>query len=281
MTTDPSRREGDAEKSGPTASRAPQVYAATLRCENCGAETPHRILRLAPVHAPGTGQHLSGTARCRTCGWTHRFVTDVPSTVEVPVVVSEGPRSTFRRLAVPGTARIVVRERLPGSDDPLEVQKIETRTGRSVSSARPDEAATIWATRDLGARVPVSVVEGARTWTDHLVAPKTSRLAVGDPLTIRGEPVRVVGLRARGRTWRVPGDSFVASEVDRIYARRTDTPPAGRRRSSVGRGTPRSRARDASIDARSRSGPGVMRTRAFPRPRKADGGAAVQRVSPS
>jgi len=224
---------------------------------------------------------LSGTARCRKCEWTHRFETTLAPSLEVREVMSDGPRSTARRIHLPTGARVEVGGGIAGHDPPpVVVQRIETRAGTSVSSARPDEIATVWVTRNVGAVVPVSVVEGARTWTDRLTLPRTSRLGVGDALTVRGTALRIVGLRARGRTWRLPDDGFAAVEVQRVYARRADSPPAGRRPWSTVRDRPSSRTRETSTSGRSLSGPGVSRKRSFPRDRRADGGATDQRVSP-
>jgi len=256
-----------------------RLGAAVLYCENCGTDTVHRILRLAPVRRPTRG-HLTGTARCRKCDWTHRFDVVPPANVEIAEVVSDGPKSTHRRVSIPASGRVEVGGRVPGSDEPVQVQRIETRSGRSVSSARPAQIATVWLTRNLGTVVPVSVVEGARTWTDRLILPPHSRLTVGDPLTVQGNALRIVGLRAQGRTWRLPEDGFAAVEVQRVYARRTDSPPAGRRPWSTVRDRPSSRARETSTSDRVRSGPGESRTRSFPRVRRAEGGAAVQSVSP-
>lgn len=257
----------------------PAVHAATLLCENCGKETPHRILRLAPMSARRPG-HLSGTARCRTCGFTHRFESVAAPLVEIAEVLSAGPRSEHRRILVASRDRIELGKKVPGSDEQVLVQRIETRGGQSVSSARPEEVATIWAVRDLGAIVPVSVVEGARTWTERLTLPRGSRLAVGEPLSVRGHRLRIVALRARGRTWRLPDDAFVASEVQRVYARRTESPPAGRSPWRRGRGSSNSRERATSTSGRSRSGPGARTTRRLPRDRNADEGATIHRLSP-
>jgi uncharacterized Zn finger protein len=263
----------------PAAGRAPRLHAATLMCENCGQETPHRILRMSPIGSAGSG-HLSGTARCRQCQWTHRFDIVAPSTVEVAVVVSDGPRSTRRRISLPSNSRVELGTPVPVEAEPAEVQRIESRTGHSVSSARATEIATLWVTRHVGAVVPVSVVEGARTWTDRLNVAHTVRLAVGDTLTVRSTRLRIVGLRARGRTWRLPEDGFSADEIQRIYARRADSPPAGRSPWRTVRERPSSRARETSTSERSRSGPGDRRKRTFPRAPRADGGAADQSVSP-
>lgn len=259
--------------------RSSRLHAATLYCENCDEETPHRILRMAEVK-PGPHAHLSGTARCRRCELTHRFDIVPPPAVEVAVVVSDGPRSSPRRLRVPANVRIELGGHLPANEEHLEVKRIETHSGRSISSGRPKEISTLWVTKDVGAVVAISVVEGARTWAERLTLPRETRLTVGDQITVRGQPLRIVGLRARGRTWRLPEDGFDADEVQRVYARRTDSPPAGRRTWSAGRESPRSRTSATSTAERSRSSPGVRRARTFPRARSAEGGAAIHRTAP-
>jgi len=257
-----------------------RLFGASLWCENCGAMTDHRILRLAPGSARGS-DHLSGTARCRQCKWTHRFSVRPPPVVEIGEVVSEGPRSLHQRIRIRPTVRVEVGRPLLGGPEPATVQRITTRSGSSVASARAQEVATVWVTRGVGAVVRVSVVEGARTWTDRLTLPARTRLTVGEPIHLHDQTVRVVALRARGKTWRFPAESFEASEVQRVYARRSDRPPAGSQRWSIGRGSPSSRARVTSTSERSRSGPGVRRKRTFPRARRADGGATVHKRSPA
>lgn len=241
-----------------------RLFAATLRCDNCDAETPHRVLRWISGTTRRSGA-LSGTARCRRCGWVHPFSIVRPARVEVAVVISDGPQSVHRRLLLLSTARVEKGGRIPGVDEPLYVRRIEASSGHSVSSARPSEIATVWATHQTGAAVPVSVIEGARTWTERLTLPTDSRLAVGEMLSVRGQRLEIVALRARGRTWRKPEDSFPAAEVSRVYTRRTEIPPAGRRPWSNGRVRPSSRTSSFSRSSRSRSGPGDKRTRRTPR----------------
>ena len=261
MSTEDPEVPSESSETPPLSGR---LFAATLRCDNCDAETPHRVLRWISGTTRRSGA-LSGTARCRRCGWVHPFAILRPSSVEVAVVISDGPRSVHRRLLLPSTLRVEQGGRVPGADEPLFVRRIETRSRHSVSSARPSEIATVWATHQTGAVVPVSVIEGARTWTDRLTLPKDSRLTVGEPLSVRGQRLEIVALRARGRTWRKPEDSFPATEVTRVYTRRTERPPAGSRPWSTGRGRPSSRTSSFSRSSRSRSGPGDKRTRTTPR----------------
>jgi uncharacterized Zn finger protein len=199
----------------------------------------------------------------------------------VPVIVSEGPRSIRRIMALPPGAVLRLGTRIPGLDEALLPRRIDGRDGRAVLSARADEVATVWATADAGAVIRVSVIEGATTRPARLVAPPTRSFTVGDEVTVDGYRLSIVALRARGRTWRRPGDAFSAAEVQRLYGRRTATPPAGSRDWRTDRETPRSRASSSSIRGRSRSSPGVTRTRTSPRARTAASGAAVQRSRPS
>jgi len=261
----------------PTASR---LLAATLFCENCGEATPHRILRIVTAGKSPAGD-LRGVARCRSCRWTHPFEVVRAGGVEVNEIVSEGSRSDRRRVTLPKGQRVQLGSGVPGSPEPLRIHRIETRDGTSPSDALTDAVATLWVTRDVGSVVPVSVVEGARTVPRRLTVPPETLFRVGEEIAVDGRTIVIVALRARGHTWRRLGDEFPGSEVRRIYGRRTEIPPAGRRDWTRGRGTPSSRESSISRSERSRSAPGVRRNRTVPRVRTAVGGATVHRDSPS
>jgi uncharacterized Zn finger protein len=264
----------------PTAGATPRLLAATLFCENCGEATPHRILRLDP-RSRLQARRVSGVARCRVCQFTHPFESNPEDRVEVGLVVSTGPRSERALISLPRFRKLQVATGVPDSDRPLTIHRIEDRKGRSLRHALAEDVATLWATHDEGAVVPVSVVEGSRTHTVRKVWPPESLLEVGGRLEVDRSEIRIYALRALGRTWRRPGDRFRALEVSRVYGRRTDSPPAGRRDWRRGRGIPSSRTNSTSRSERSRSGPGMSTTRTVPRRRRASGGAAVQRLSPS
>ena len=257
-----------------------RLHSATLACENCGRETPHRILRLERGGASARTR-LRGVARCRSCGWTHPFDVVLPRTVRLVEILSEGLVSTRTEVEVPFGRRLQVGSDVPGSGTRARIVRIDLRAGGPASAAVSQDVATLWAVPDRGAVVPVSVVEGRRTWSTRLLLPPEARLAVGAVLHVEGSSVEIVALRARRANWRRPGDEFPAREVQRVYARRTDRPPAGRSDWSRGRGSPRSRASATSSRDRSASGPGVRTTRTRPRPANADGGATVHSVSPS
>lgn len=275
-------REQSSEVSTGTdpARRTHPLYAGSLWCENCGTETPHRVLRTDPVRRDGSGS-VQGTARCQVCRWTHRFESRPEGRVEVSQVVSVGGTSAHSRIELPAHVRVQVGSGVPGSGEPLRVQRIDTRDGRRVRAAQAEEVLTLWAVREVGAIVPVSIIEREQTRAARLVVPRETPYEVGGRLTIEGTPLDIVALRAKGATWRRKGDRFLAGEVQRIYGRRTVSPPAGRSDWRRGRGRPSSFESSTSRAPRSRSSPGARRTRTSPRARTADGGATVHRSSPS
>jgi uncharacterized Zn finger protein len=254
-----------------TARAATRLHAATLWCDSCGQSTPHRILRVDPKG----GAAVRGVARCRECDLTHPFASAPEARVELALIVSSGPTSERTSISLPPSRKLQVGSGVPATEPQIIIHRIEDRAGRSQPHALASEVRTVWARRDEGALVAVSVVEGHRTRSERIALPHGTMLGVGDPLNLEDETVEIVGLRARGETWRRPGDEFSADEVSRVYARRTSMPPAGRSPWRRERDSPSSPVRATSTASRSRSGPGTRRARTTPRARIAGAGAAV------
>lgn len=270
----------DPERERSTAS-GPPLHSARLRCEVCGLETPHRILHIEHGKPGAKAAVVRGVARCRTCGLSHPFVSELPRVGEVWLIISEGARSERRRVTLPVDRKVQLGTGLPEASEPLVIHKVEDRQGHPISVGRVREVSTIWAVRDVGPFVQYSLVEGRVTRAGRLPIEPEAMLEVGATVRLPTTSATIVGLRARNHTWRREGDRFPAGEVQRLYARRTERPPAGRTDWSTERETPRSRASSTSTAARSRSSPGVRRTRTDPRARTADSGAAVHRSSDS
>lgn len=250
------------------------IHASTLFCEACGRVTAHRILHVSREGALRAGakpRSLRGIARCRVCGVTHRFETPVAGrSVWVPEILSEGPRSVRRSVELPAGRKLLVGSGVPGSDPPVRIRAIDRRDGRRVSEAVAEEIATLWVERQAPPQVRVSLLEGRRTTTVLLPVPSDASFGVGETIRVGALEVNVRMIRARGETWRRPGDRFPFQEIQRLYARRTAIPPAGRRAWSAERVRPVSRASSTSRSPRSRSSPGVRRRRTEPRARRAD-----------
>ena len=258
----------------------PRVLAASLYCENCGRTTVHRILRWDRRSVPGSAR-TSGIARCRTCDWTHPFDIARASEVEVPTIVSRRSESVWEVLSLRPHTSLVVGETFASPDGPLRIHRIDLRTGESSDRAAARDVATLWVTRDEGLSVPVSIIEGARTRSTRWSVDPGALVSVDEEIVVDGLRLLVTALRARGHTWRRPGDQFRAEQLQRVYGRRIASPPAGRRDWRSVRERPRSRTSSFSRTSRSRSGPGVRTTRTVPRARSAAGGATHQRDSPS
>lgn len=252
-----------------------------LFCDSCGNPTRHRILRVARERRTPEGDVIEGTARCSQCRWTHPFRLQVPTVLEVPAVVSSGARSTPTTLRLSGAQRLVAGSRVPDQAAPLKIVRMDLRNGARATDALARDVATVWLTPDGPRAIPVSLVLGAKTAVTRAEIPPDQFVEVGETVHVAGGTLRVVGLRARNRTWTRIGDRFPARDVARIYTRRMESPPAGSNRWSRSRDSPSSRTISTSRSARSRSSPGVSTRRSRPRARSASGGAAVHSASPS
>ncbi len=240
------------------------IHAVTLFCETCAGPTEHRVLRWSPAKGGSAGAgRAEGLARCRVCHLTRPFLWEGPARRDVAVVLSDGGRSRPERWPLPASERIAVGEERPSPDGSAwRVVRIDRSDGTRVSSARPEETGTVWLAPARAGTLPVSVLEGRRTRSVRWTPPDGTELAVGGSFELDGDTLRIVGLRARGATWKVPGDRFAAPEVARIYARRNVRPPEGSRGWSRARESPSSFASALSRSARSRSSPGPRRKRA-------------------
>jgi uncharacterized Zn finger protein len=257
------------------------LHAAELLCETCGRPTGHRVVRITHARQTPGADMIEGIARCSQCRWTHPFRLEVPKELAVPAIVSSGPRSSRMAVHVPSNQRLLVGSRVPEQNEPLRILRMDLRGGGQGTDALARDVATLWLALDGPRGIPVSLVLGAKTAVTRASIPADQFLEVGNTVEVAGGTLRVVGLRARNRTWSHPGDRFPAREVARIYTRRIESPPPGNNRWRRSREMPSSRTISTSRSGRSRSSPGVRVRRRRPRFRSASGGAAVQSASPS
>jgi uncharacterized Zn finger protein len=262
----------------PTAAR---IGVATLRCDTCHRETPHRVLRIAGQGGRRPAVVRQGVARCQVCRTTHAFEVHPTRPVSIRFIRSTGPRSVTGIAPFEPGVELTVNDLAPGLLPPARIRKIELRDGRAVDAARSEAVACVWLVDETGPRVPVSLIHGASTVSHLLELREDDRLAVGGSIEIDRARWTIVALRARGHTYSRPGDEFPAPEVTRAYARRRVRPPAGSSPWSRLRETPSSRASSDSTRPRSLSSPGVTRKRTSPRRPSADGGATAQSSTPS
>ncbi|HEV2448803.1 MAG TPA: HVO_0476 family zinc finger protein [Thermoplasmata archaeon] len=190
------------------------VGRARLRCDFCGRDTDHRILRLNARRRAGD---LEGVARCAVCRSTHPFLQPSPRLRDVAGVLSEGGRSRTVRWSLSEGAELVVDAPLPGPDPTLRVRRIDLRDGRRPHRATAGEVATIWVSRESPTLLRLALVEGRRTIPLEVDLTDGSLVGVGNLLSVNGRSLRVHALRAHGQTWEEGGREFRPVEIDRAY----------------------------------------------------------------
>ncbi len=256
----------------------PAVHSAVLGCEVCGAETPHRILRLDHGSRP---DDLRGVARCQNCRTTHRFASRPPAATTVRLILSTGRESRTEAIELPPSELLRVGELLPGRAPAVEVRRLDLADGGTTRSAAADRVVAIWGALRADRVLRISEVVGRTTIPHQITIPDATPIEVGGTLRVDGHELHVWALRARARTWQRPGDRFPAGEVDRVYARRYRMPPAGSNDWTSPREMPSSRATSTSAAGRSRSSPGVRIRRTRPRAASAGTGATTHGSSDS
>lgn len=223
---------------------APGVHSLDLPCPTCGEVLRHRVLHVrgsAPPSSPKAKRTpLEGVARCLRCRTTHPFTLTPRLLSTVTVIVSDGPRSRRTSISWPPERRIDGETTLRLFGRPVRVARIEVAEQRSAASALPSEIVALWTVPTDVVHLNVSLREGARTLPLHYSVKADVPLRVGGTFRVEGEPFEIVGLRGRGRTFHEPGEELPAREVQRVYARRAERPPGGRRAWTSSRVIPRS-----------------------------------------
>ena len=273
--TESTDRSGGAHEPEPGRESAPGVHIAEIRCDTCGRVTIHRIVCWDPRHR-NASNHFEGLAKCRVCSWTHPFQVRPPTETTIDLIVSRGAVSERTAVRAPASQELRVGSAFPGVDLPLTVRKLEAVDGGPVPCAPASTIRTVWAVPATEHRLRVSILEGARTRPVESIVDPATIVTVGEDFPLDEGTIRVIALRAQGRTWKLSGDRFPARVIQRVYGRRIERPPAGSSDWRSEREMLRSRASSTSRSARSRSSPGVRRSRTSPRRRSASAGATVQ-----
>lgn len=268
-----------AEKSATHGASGPPLSVVELSCPLCGETGMHRVLHVRPFRAPrdkpgGGVPSLEGVARCPSCRGTHPFrVTSTPQ-VRVRGVLSEGSRSHPFWVERPLGTRFELGESLKVDGRPLRIVRLELNTGASAELAKAESIRALWTIPDDRIWVRLSWPRGAKTLALRHEVDANAHLAVDDLIHVEGKRLVIVGLRVGMKTYDRPGSGAAARDVTRVYVRRAETPPVGRRDWMRSRETPRSRASSFSSSSRSRSSPGLRVQRMRDPARENDDGGA-------
>src|SRR2546428_4511406 len=116
--------------------------ALVLKCEACGAEAPHRVLR---GKIGGKDEIVfEGTVKCPNCGRVSTVVTREPKPIEIPLIVSWLDQSERTSLPFSPQADRAVGEALDLGDSRIAVTAGGGQ-GSPVAAARAEGGGTRWA----------------------------------------------------------------------------------------------------------------------------------------
>ena len=188
--------------------------ALVLKCESCGVEGPHRVLR---GRVAGKDEFVfEGVVKCSACGAVRSVTTREAKPVEVPLIVSWMDRSTRQTFEMGPEETAFVGQELSLADGRAIVTAIESK-GRRVHEAKASEIDTIWAKRADRVWVSFSVNMGNRTVARRVLAAPDEEFVVGDIVDLGRERILVHRIRTGHRTLRE--GTVPASEIVRAYGR--------------------------------------------------------------
>lgn len=188
--------------------------ALVLKCEACGTEGPHRVLR---GKVAGKDEVVfEGVVKCSSCGAVRTVTTREPKPLVVPLILSWMDRSVRETIEMGPDEIVVVGEELPLAEGRAVVTAIESK-GRRIQQAKASEVDTIWAKRADKVWVAFSVNMGNRTVARRVLAAPDEEFVVGDIVDLGRDRVLVHRIRTGHKTLRegaVPAD-----EIVRVYGR--------------------------------------------------------------
>jgi len=188
--------------------------ALVLKCESCGKEVPHRVLR---GRVGGKGEIVfEGVVKCSACGFMRSVVTREAKPIEVPMVLSWMDRSTRTTIEMGPTERVEVGDAIPLSEGRAVVTALDSK-GRRVQESLASDIDTIWAKRADKVWVSFSVNMGNRTVARRVLAAPDEEFVVGDIVDLGRDRVVVHRIRIAHRTLRE--GSVPAADIVRAYGR--------------------------------------------------------------
>jgi len=194
-------------------------------CPGCSPGTPtaHEVLK------PG-GQ---STVRCTECGHVHKTAVEDETTVERRVVVSQEGESFEARVDAPPDERVAVGEEFLLETDvgvfTVRITSLELDEER-VESAQVEDVRTFWtrAVGNVAVNLTLHPADGAHDETESLTlrVPGGQKFVVGESYEFGDNEFTVEGVHVRDDATGYefekldhPGDSVVAKDVNRLYAR--------------------------------------------------------------
>jgi len=185
-------------------------------CENCGEETPHRVLKGKIGATPESG--FDGTVQCVTCKTVHHANFPVEKPILVNSIISEGERSRKTQIEFGPMEEIMVGEEFFWEEHNLQVTAIEL-DGRRIAKAKAKEITGLWLKVFDSVVVKVAIVRGSSTKSEKVDAAPEEEFAVGDILEFGRDKVVIDKIKTEHRMIYREGVPVEARDIKRVYAK--------------------------------------------------------------
>lgn len=191
-----------------------------VECPVCRCETLHEVLH---GKVGGKAQTvLESTVRCKECNQVHQAILKVDKPIAVPTIVSWLQDSKRSSMLLGPDDGLTVGDEVMCGDEPVQITSIES-DGARVGRAKARDIQTIWARKFDKVRVPFSVSQRSKSYSEHVLAVPDEEFFVGDILKIGSHEVVIHSIKIEDRSLRTGGAR--ARDIVRVYAsivRRTD-----------------------------------------------------------
>ncbi|MEM0449034.1 MAG: HVO_0476 family zinc finger protein [Methanomassiliicoccales archaeon] len=188
-----------------------------LDCPSCGEKRLHEVLR---GRLSRGGDVMETTVRCQECNHVHVTVVREPSSVKLPLLLSDMGETRKLDSEFAEDELVSVGDELFVGEYNVVITAIEKEEGRA-AQALAKEIKAIWAKRYDRVRVKVSVNKTSRTLAAELTALPEEEFYVGDLLAIGRDNVVIHGIKTKEGMVRQGG--VAARDIVRIYAKSART----------------------------------------------------------
>lgn len=182
-------------------------------CPVCKSETLHEVL-----HGKMSGKAqtvFESTVKCRVCGQVHLVVLKVERPIEVPIIVSWMQESKRSAIVLGPDDALAVEDEIMCGDEPVQITSIESH-GARVTKAKARNIETVWARRFDKVRVPFSISQRAKSYSEHLLAVPDEEFFVGDILKVGKHEVVIHSIKIKDKSLKTGG--ALARDIVRVYA---------------------------------------------------------------
>lgn len=162
---------------------------------------------------------IDATVKCTTCDHTHHALVKEARDVEVPVVISQGGKSTRSRVSIPATEPIKTGDTLIVDEIDCRVSGIESKDGKRVEAALGNEVLTLWTKRFDMIDVGFAINLDKKTITKSMNVEPTRTFSVGEEFVFGRLRVTVHAIKTLEKLQN--RGSVDAGDIVRVFAKPT------------------------------------------------------------